>query len=101
MAGLNCECGEATVVLPVAMTVEDSTGRLFYRRYRVCVDPTCDFYLVRRESYEFMAPLSEVKLYSHNNKQLSKYSLSPRYDIPSIEHLNKLSEGFNSYKETA
>ncbi|WP_288482124.1 hypothetical protein [uncultured Deinococcus sp.] len=59
MAGLPCEvCQEEAIVVPSGFIVSDNSGNTIYKRYRVCSNPTCDLYLIRRETFEVFAPLS-------------------------------------------
>lgn len=59
MAGLPCECcQEEAVVIPAGVIVSDNSGNTIYKRYRTCPNPTCDLYLIRRETFEVFAPLS-------------------------------------------
>ncbi len=57
MAGLPCDvCQEDTIVIPLGTVGEDAAGILFYRRYRVCVNPNCERYRQRRTSLEAYLP---------------------------------------------
>lgn len=59
MAGLPCDvCQEETIVLPTGTESvgEDADGQLIYRRYRVCINPTCERYRQRRETLEAYLP---------------------------------------------
>lgn len=58
MAGLPCSvCQEEAVVIPNAVIVTDDAGNTIYRRFRTCVNPDCEVYLIRRETFEVFAPL--------------------------------------------
>lgn len=61
MAGLTCDvCQEPTYVLSNGELGTDADDRVVYRRFRTCVNPTCEQYLIRRESLELMLPPSEA-----------------------------------------
>lgn len=59
MAGLPCDaCQEPSLILPTGVDSvgEDVDGQLIYRRYRVCINPTCERYRQRRETLEAYLP---------------------------------------------
>jgi len=62
MAGLPCDaCQEETVVLN-GEAGQDGDGANMYRRYRVCINPTCERYMLRRESAEiFLEVENEIR----------------------------------------
>ncbi|OWL96541.1 hypothetical protein CBQ26_09190 [Deinococcus indicus] len=58
MAALPCDiCQEETVVIPSGLILVDAEGAVAYRRYRVCTNPRCERYRVRRESIEQFLPM--------------------------------------------
>ncbi|GEM48817.1 hypothetical protein DC3_44520 [Deinococcus cellulosilyticus NBRC 106333 = KACC 11606] len=57
MAGLECDkCLQPTRVIDNGKTETDADGRVIYRRYRVCANPTCPMFRIRRESVELWLP---------------------------------------------
>lgn len=63
MAGLVCEaCQEVTVVLQTCSIAENIDGSAVLPRHRTCTNQSCEFYLVRRISYEVMIPVSDNPL---------------------------------------
>ena len=73
MAGLPCDvCQEESIVIPVGVVGEDAQGTLIYRRYRVCVNPRCEKYRLRRESVEMYLPGQEVQV-RVDTQQLRQY----------------------------
>lgn len=56
---LPCECcQEPMIVLPNGEPILDAADRTVYRRFAVCTNPDCDFYLLRRVTYEVALPLT-------------------------------------------
>ena len=63
MAGLPCDyCAEDTYIIPMGEVLDDADGRTIYRRYRACVNPKCNLYRHRRESWEFLLPETKIKI---------------------------------------
>ncbi|WP_155300165.1 hypothetical protein [Deinococcus kurensis] len=86
MAGLPCAaCQDETVVIPSGVILEDAEGAVAYRRYRVCVNPRCEQYRVRRETLEQYLPApGEPTLV--DTQQLRQYLPpgAPGNDCPSL-----------------
>lgn len=80
MAGLPCEeCQEGMFVIPCGTVMSDASGRTVYRRYRVCITPSCSLYLIRRETFEVAAPLRpDAKLLPADKHQLARLGLPER-----------------------
>lgn len=100
MSSLPCEaCQEETVVIPSGIIIEDSTGAIAYRRFRTCLTPECDLYLVRRETFEQFLPISpDTMIMDSSNLQLSKnreivdrVNPFPFHLVPEV-YWNKISE---------
>lgn len=80
MAGLPCEaCQESMTVIPLAAVVTDAADRTVYRRYRTCTNPGCDLYLIRRSTFEVVAPLrGSLVLLTPALSNLKSLHLKPR-----------------------
>ena len=73
MSGLPCDvCQEETVVVPQAIILQDDDGATAYRRYRVCINPICERYCIRRETLEQYLPDSSPP-YRINTRQLQAF----------------------------
>lgn len=72
MSGLPCEaCQEPMVVLNSHDPVLDNANRVVFPRSRTCVTEGCEFYLVRRVTYEVVAPLDDdISIVSNTHTKL-------------------------------
>lgn len=84
MSGLPCEaCQEPTHVIPTGQLLDDANGRVLYRRFRVCTNTACEFYLIRRETLEVAVPLTpNVFIVSPQLNNLGHLRLPPRTTPP-------------------
>lgn len=72
MAGLECDkCLQPTRVIDNGKTETDADGRVLYRRYRVCTNPTCPRYKIRRESVEVWLPDQDSTPFVVSNRELN------------------------------
>ena len=84
MAGLDCDCCfEETRVIPSGELLDDAAGRTVYRRWRVCVQVGCELYLLRRASFEVLAPMTgTVKVIPPYNHMIAHLNLPARTAPP-------------------
>lgn len=94
MTGLPCEaCQEPMIVFQSGALVDDANGRVLYRRFRVCANTACKFYLIRRTTLEVVTPLApQVRVVSPDLDNLKRLGLprrtAPLPELPS--HPNEL-----------
>lgn len=87
MAGLPCDaCQEETIVVPMGTVDVDVDGHTIYRRYRVCINPTCERYRQRRDTVEMYLPDREGPPTLVDTAQLRQYlPVEPAPDgLPSL-----------------
>lgn len=57
----------------------DSTGRNVFVRYRVCVTPECEMYLLRQETLEIIAPTGgQYRVLTPDHTSVQRLGLPPR-----------------------